>query len=350
MHTETLHSPAPDAVSDACKTTTMSKIQAVLSSKWLAAALTLGLLWALHQVAPWSEWRAAFAQASPLWLLAAVALVVPHEAIRVLRMEGLVPALARHRLAHGNIVFATACVGQLPVGTIGGDVYRVCRLDELGIPAAQSTAATFLIRIVGFSNTLLLAGVSGAVVLGEAWPLLGALASGLVLFTLATAREPSTHGLGALIRAIKPDATPKDVSGTLAKTVARFRRLLAKTLDHAKDVSRPQLAKLFGWSLLMFTVKTAILWCCLAAIGLDVGLFAAFAALCVGILACAIPSPAGSVGLREGGMVGVLTLLGTAAAPATIAALLYRAAIVAGAGLGLAATSLMVSRASPATA
>ena len=46
---------------------------------------------------------------------------------------------------------------------------------------------------------------------------------------------------------------------------------------------------------------------------------------------CVIPSPAGSVGLREGGIVGAFAILGVAGTPATVAALLYRAALIAGA-------------------
>ena len=61
----------------------------------------------------------------------------------------------------------------------------------------------------------------------------------------------------------------------------------------------------------------------------------ALAALATGNLACAIPSPAGTVGLREGGMIGILAGFGAAVAPATIGALLFRAAMIVGAGLGL---------------
>jgi|GEM_PF-6986235 len=313
-----------------------SRLQSILSSKWLALALVAGLLWALHQVAPWSEWRAAFASANPLWLLVAIALVLPHELIRLLRMELLIPALRAHRAAHANIAFSTACVGQLPVGTIGGDVYRICRFEALGIEPARATAATFLIRVVGFAHTLFAAGIAGVLILDTAWPLLGPLAGALILFVVATAKHPRK-----IIAAIRPDTPAKPNGGLLYRTLAKVRRLLAKTLEHAKDVTRPRIAGLFAFSFAMFAAKAAILWAGYTAIGLDVSLAAAFAAICAGILMCAIPSPAGSVGLRESGIVGVLALLGVATAPATIGALLFRAAIIAGAGIGLAVTSVL---------
>ncbi len=52
---------------------------------------------------------------------------------------------------------------------------------------------------------------------------------------------------------------------------------------------------------------------------------------------------AGTVGLREVGMIGILAGFGVAVAPATIGALLLRAAMIVGAGLGLGLSSPAVS-------
>ena len=80
---------------------------------------------------------------------------------------------------------------------------------------------------------------------------------------------------------------------------------------------------MLGFTLGFYAVRAMIEWFCLLTLDLDISYFAALAALAVGNLVSSIPSPASNVGLREGGMFGVLAGLRIADAPATIGALLF---------------------------
>ena len=327
--------PVPDC-EDGTTGGAFGRFQQWLKSPWLIGVMVLGLVWALFQVAPLSEWRGAFSRAEPLWLVAAVLVVLPHELLKVLRMEQLLPEVKPRRLEHARIIYQMACVAQLPVGTIGGDVYRICRLEECGADARDATAATFIMRAVGFASTLTLAGIGGVFVLGSVWPLVGPLLAALILYLLATSKNPPAFLAKLVARA---DDAPRNAFGRILSKAAR---LLRHVFDEAAATTRSELLRVLGVTLALYAVRGLIVWLCLLAIGLDVNYLVALAALAVGNLACAIPSPAGTVGLREGGMVGVLAGLGTAVAPATIGALLFRAAMIIGAGLGLGLSLLAV--------
>lgn len=291
------------------------------------------LVWALFQVAPWSEWRAAFAEADPLWLVPAVGLVLIHEMLKVGRMERLVPCVKDRRIRHARIVYGMSCVAQLPVGTVGGDVYRVMRLEECGADPKDATAATFLIRAIGFSTTLTLAGIAGAYVFGAVWPLIGPAVAALVLYLLATSQNPPAF-VATLVA--KADDTG---SGRWGRFVSWAARMLRHVFTEAASLTRAELLGVLGFTLALYAVRATIVWFCLLALEIEAPWLAALAALAAGNLASSVPSPTGNVGLREGGMVGILAALGVAVAPATIGALIFRAVMIAGAGVGLVLSS-----------
>ena len=314
----------------------LDRANAVFTSPWTAGVLVVGLVWALLQIAPWSEWRAALAGASPWMLALAVVAVLPSGWLKAWRMEHLVESLRGHRWAHNRIVFAMGCVGQLPVGTVGGDVFRVVRLGELGVEADRATAATFIIRLVGFSVTVALAAVGGAIYLSAFWPLLGLMVSGAALYLLTHSSRPP-----GWLRRLSEGA---EGAGWLAKLRRALGRLIVKTFREARDMRRREFALMLAATLGIYAVRALVLWLCLLAVGVEAGFLAAVAALSVGNLASSVPSPAGSVGLREGGIVGVLASLGAGVAPATIGALLFRATVALGAALGFALCWLATRR------
>ncbi|MEM7729015.1 MAG: lysylphosphatidylglycerol synthase transmembrane domain-containing protein [Pseudomonadota bacterium] len=310
------------------------RVQGWLRSPWVIALLVAGLVWALFQVAPWPEWKRAFSQADPLWLIPAVGAVLVHELLKVGRMEQVLPCVRDRRIRHARIVYGMSCVSQLPVGTVGGDVYRVMRLEECGANPEDATAATFLIRAIGFSTTLTLAGVAGALVFGAVWPLAGPLLAALILWLLATSQNPPGF-VGRLVARADETGT-----GRWGRFVSMAARMLRHVFREAAALTRPKLFRVLGFTLGLYVVRASIVWFCLLALEIDANWWAALAALAAGNLASSVPSPTGNVGLREGGMVGVLAALGVPVAPATIGALLFRAVMVAGAGLGLAVSSL----------
>ena len=332
-------SAAPEpALQPSPKPAWLAKARAVLSSPWLGLALTAGLVWVLLQMAPLAEWRAGLAEADWRWLAVALALVVPHAALKAWRLELLLPHLCDHRLHHLHIVFGMAAMSQLPTGTVGGDVYRIARLDACGVPPAEATAATFILRIAGFAVTLILAAVAGAAVLGAPWPLLAVAFGGALLFVLARAERPPAWLAGIGLDARGEPLPGQSLWGRLRRGLGH---LLRKTFAQAGSLEGRRLLAVLGASLAMYVVRALMLWLCLIALGLDAGVFAALGALAAGNLASSVPSPAGSVGLREGGIVGVLAALGSPAAPATLAALFFRAVLAVGAGTGFALTALL---------
>ena len=321
--------PTPDCDGDGDGDTLFDRIQRWMKSPWLIGLMVIGLLYALYSVAPPSEWVDAFSRAEPLWLVAAVLLVLPHEMLKVLRMEQVLPEVKPARIRHSAIVYQMACVAQLPFGTIGGDFYRICRLEECGANAEDATAGTFIIRMIGFASTVTLSGIGAFFVFGWLWPLLGPVLGALILYLLARSQKPPRFVAWLVEHA---DDVPRNVFGKILSGTAR---LLRHMFREAAALKRGQMFRVLGYALALYGVRTAILWVCLLALGLDVSFLAALAALAVGNLASSVPSPTGNVGLREGGIVGILSGFSVAAAPATIAALLFRAAIIVGAGLGL---------------
>ncbi len=320
---------------DAAEEGFVAKAKAFLKSPWVIGLMVLGLGYALYTIAPPSEWRDALERAEPAWLLSAVLLVLPHEMLKVFRIEQLLPETKPARVRHSKIVFGMSCVAQLPVGTVGGDVYRVVRLEECGAPAEDATAATFIMRMIGFSSTLIISAVAATLIFGMVWPLLGVLLAAVILFVLANAENPPAF----LSRFV--DWADRTGSGAWGRFLSATARLFHHVFDEATDVTRMQIARVMGYTLALYAVRAAVVWFCLLAVGLEVGYFGALAALAVGNLASSVPSPAGNVGLREGGMVGVLAGLGVAVAPAAIGALLFRAVVIAGAGLGLLLTTVL---------
>ncbi|WP_298915367.1 lysylphosphatidylglycerol synthase transmembrane domain-containing protein [uncultured Algimonas sp.] len=337
----TPHGDMPGASATRRRTALFRKVQGWLRSPWVIALMGAALVWALFQVAPWPEWKRAFAEADPLWLVPAVALVLAHELLKVGRMEQLVPCVRDSRLRHARIVYGMACVAQLPVGTVGGDLYRVMRLEECGADPKDATAATFLIRMIGFSTTLTLAGLAGVYVLDSVWPLIGPLLAAVILWLLASSQNPPAF-VGRLVA--RADDTG---SGRWGRFISLAARLIRHVFREAADLTRAQMLRVLGYTLALYGLRATIAWFCLLAMEIDVSWLAALAALAAGNLASSVPSPTGNVGLREGGMVGVLAGLGIAVAPAAIGALLFRACMVAGAGLGLLVTGMAAKLTGP---
>lgn len=297
--------------------------------------MIIALGWALWQVAPPSEWQAAFKQAEPSWLLSAILIVLPHDILKVMRMEQLVPCVKPHRTLHAKITYGMTCVAQLPVGTLGGDIYRVMRLEECGAAAEDATAATFLMRMIGFSTTLAISGLAGLFVLDSAVPLIGPVVALLILYLLASSQNPPAF-LSRLVE--RADDTGSGAWGRFLSVAARLLRHMFRA---GAALTRAQIGRVLGFTLALYAVRAVLVWFCLLAVGLEVSYPIALAAIAIGNLASSIPSPAGNVGLREGGMVGTLAGFAVAAVPATIAALLFRAVMIIGAGLGLIVASIV---------
>lgn len=323
-----------DAVSGSENTGWLQKTRTFLQSPWVIGLMVIGLASALLMVAPPSEWQRAWSKAEPSWLLSAVLLVLPHEILKVLRIEQLIPCVKPRRLLHAKIVYGMACVAQLPGGTLGGDFYRVMRLEECGAEPEDATAATFLMRLIAFTTTATIAGIAGAILLDSVLPLLGPVIAAIVLLILATSQNPPGFMNAMIARA---DDTG---SGRWGRLISLTARLLRHVFRAGANLSRKQIIAVLGFTLGLYAVRATIVWFCLLAAGIEVNWLVALATLSVGNLASAIPSPAGNVGLREGGMIGVLASLGTPVALATIGALLFRAVMIVGAGLGLLLSSV----------
>ena len=307
---------------------TIARARALLASPWTGAVLVLAMIGALRLIAPWSEWLGYLRDTNPWMLLGAAALSLPIVALRMFRMERLLHELRAHRGPHARLTSAMTAVGQLPVGTIGGDAYRIVKYSCLGVDPERGTAATAILRVAGFASTLMVAGALGAYFMESLLPLLALALGLLLLFVLGT----SAHPPRAITRlTLDPDSESAPGTKPWTKALNAIRRVLGRTLAQARSLHRRDLALVVAASIGLTLVKGAMILLCARALGLDVGLLGAAFALVAGNIMCVIPSPAGSVGLREGGIVGAFAVLGVAGTPATIAALLYRAALIAGA-------------------
>ena len=306
----------------------VAKARAFLASPWTGAVLVLAMIGALRLIAPWSEWLGYLQDANPWLLLGAAALTLPMIALRVFRMERLLHELGTHRGPHARLTSAMTAVGQLPVGTIGGDAYRIVKYSCLGVDPERGTAATAILRVAGFATTLMVAGALGAYFMDSLLPVLALVLGAGLLFVLGTSAHPPR-----VVSRMTLDPDSESAPGTKpwTKALNAVRRILGRTLAQARDLPRRDLALVAASSLGLTLVKGAMILLCARALDLDIGILGAAFALVAGNIMCIIPSPAGTVGLREGGIVGAFAILGVASGPAMVASLLYRAALIAGA-------------------
>lgn len=279
-----------------------------------AVVVALGALALVPQLGALGGSVRALGQVSPWWLvplLAGTALSFPGATLSLL---GASPERLAFRPTLA-VNLAAAFTGRLAPGGLGSMGTVALFLHRRGLTGLQSTvtvgvdaAAGVLVHVLllaltaaamGTAPNLLPDWVGGT---GLAWTVLvvGASAGGAVLLVRQAPRRP--RWLDTAV------ATARTTSQSLSGAVRSPRRA----------------AQLLSGSLLVSLSQVAVLALALVAVGGSTPFVTvAFAYLAASALASAAPTP-GGLGAMEAALVGALTLLGTAAAPAVAGVLLFR--------------------------
>ena len=293
------------------------------------ALLTVAILAIVWQVAGGAEALDILLTANPLWLLAAVVLLLTHTVLSALRWRVTAAPLGID-LSGGHAIreyFLAQLVNTTLPGGVVGDAARAARTRHQATPGTsrlgRSIGAVIVERGVGqvalltvfalaFSVTLLAPG-------GIVWP--PALAAGIAatLLTLTGA---------ALVFALRLRFAPPAPDSRLGRLVDGTRRSLA-----APGVLPAQLVLSAGATVCIL----AAFACCAAAVGAPLPLGAVFAVVPLVLFAMVLPISVGGWGVREGAAVALLPIaaLTTAQAFAASAAFGLMALLASLPGLAL---------------
>lgn len=300
----------------------MSKTTLALAAKFAVTALLLTLVLRNVEVA---QVTARLADLSALPLVAAAGLIAFQSVIVVTwRWETILAAIdqapGRWRLT--GVVLISLFFNQVLPSTVGGDGMRMWLLRRRGRPLGASVRSVIIDRLLGLFGLLLLSLV-GALALTwwhpDSLPLWGAAAVGLggILFI---AGAPLLLRLAAWL----PGEALRRHLGTVAQEVETLGR------------DKPLLLKLIAASVLGHVAISLAIWCTAAGIGVEIPLLQALAVLPAIMLAAAMPVSVAGWGVREGGMVLGLGLLGVATSDAALVSVFFGLLQLAfGAGGGL---------------
>ncbi|MEU4764831.1 lysylphosphatidylglycerol synthase transmembrane domain-containing protein [Actinosynnema sp. NPDC023794] len=281
-----------------------SRIAASLTSLGLAAWLVVALVPAVGGVA-WSAVGAQLRAIGPgtaLWL---TALWLAGLWAYTYVLTGSLPGL-RHTQAFSLNAAGSAISNVLPFGGAAGVAVTAVMASSWGHSARAITASTLVSglwnALVRVALPLLALAVQGAAVIGD----------GVLIAAVATA-----VGLGvAVVVVVRLRWLCKLLGGRAARFVLRLRR-------QTGQVVRTGWRRMTLGMLAYLLLQGVLLWWCLAAAGVHLGLGPAVSAFAVSrLLTLAVVTP-GGVGVTENGTIALLIGLGTPAAPAVAGVLLF---------------------------
>jgi uncharacterized membrane protein YbhN (UPF0104 family) len=287
----------------------MSKTPLVVSAK--VAVTGLLLYFVLREVAL-TEVAARLAELSPWPLIAAAGMIALQSFVVVTwRWEKILAAIDRAvpRFSLVGIVVTSLFFNQVLPSTVGGDGMRMWLLRRRGRPLGAAVRSVIMDRLLGLFGLLVLS-VAGA--LGLLWrypesiPVWSALAVGLGGIAVIVGAPLLLRLSGWL-----PFAAPRRHLETIAAEVEILWR------------DKPVLAQLVGVSVLGHLFLCLAVWFTALAIGIASPLVETLAVLPAVLLAASLPISIAGWGVREGGMVVGLGLLGVAASDAALVSVFF---------------------------
>ncbi len=301
----------------------MSKTPLVIGAKLAVTGLLLFLV--LRNVAL-DEVAARLAGLS-FWPLAAAAGLIGLQTVVVVtwRWEKILGAIDRTvpRWRLVGIVVISLFFNQVLPSTVGGDGMRMWLLRRRGRPLGAAVRSVIIDRVLGLLGLLLLS-LAGA--LGLLWlhpdsaPVWGVLLVGLG-GVAAIAGAPLLLRLSAWL--------PFQALRRNLETIAKELRTLWR--------SKALLGQLIAVSVLGHLLLSLAIWCTGLGIGVAFPLLASLAVLPAVLLAASLPISIAGWGVREGGMVVGLGLLGVATSDAALVSVFFGLLMLAfGAAGGLA--------------
>ncbi len=280
-----------------------------------AAALAVTSLPGLGDV------RARLADASPGWLVAAMAFEIASCLACVVVFRGVFCRRLPWRLSYDVALAAQGTNVLLPSGGAGGLAVAAWALRRTGMPAeriGRRTVAFYLLTsVVNFAT----AAVAGALLA------LGILAGGGSLAFTAGPALAAAFAIAfvlALPRLIGTGTGDRPPTGRAGRALAWMRGALSGGVHDARLLVRSGNPQIIGGAIGYMAFDVAALAAAFAAIGELPPIGVLLLAYVVGQLGNLIPLP-GGVGGADGGLIAALVLYGTPLGGAAAAVLAYRA-------------------------
>jgi len=278
---------------------------------WLVRlAISIGLLWlVLRNVDAAAIWKTAQSIA-PLWLAAAVALVLVQNLINAARWQIIVRQIGGGRLPLGQVLriyYAALFVNLFMPGTVGGDALRIWKAYDAGLPLATATNSVLLERSLSILGLIVMIGAG----LPALRPLVGDSAAGAFALVVGA-------GVFGIVALTALDRLPWT---RLSPAVAH--RLGAFAADLRLLLLRPwPCISALGLAIAAHVMTVAAIYALARGVGASLGALDALVVLPPVLLAVALPISVAGWGLREGAMVAAFASLGIAAETAVLTSLL----------------------------
>ncbi len=263
----------------------------------------------------------------PGFLALATGLFAVLALFETLRLSALARFEASARLKAWGINAAAMALAQAPLGVFGAEAYRANAYVRRGEQLPEVLAAILVARALGLACMLVLIAVAAGFLADQ-------VSSSVRTLFAASA------GLGLMVILAGPSLLRRWRFERGEGRFAAFAKALA-------DLSTRQLLWATLWSFGVVLVRALALWAC--AIGLGAPITVAFSvfAAAAGFFLSLIPFFSGIVGVREGGIAGVLLLAGLPLAAGILIGFALRVGSVAGALLGMAISHLINERPRP---
>ena len=285
----------------------------------LKLAVSAALLYALFALVDVHEALKAARGLNPWLFVLAVLVRLSVFAMDALRLSWMTPIPGLSYVQHLRLALRGAFLAQLGFGFLTGDAYRAAGYargaGNLSVPAAQLLAA----RFAGIATTALLA-------------LLAAL-------VLLTRQSGALRGFGERMGAgVAVGAAI--MLGLIWLVLKVLRPHVPAQWQHRLQHGITALQGLSGriWllSLGLVLMRAVSLWLIFAGLHQPLSYFTALLAVVTATLVTLVPLAFAGLGLREGTLAGVCTLMGAPAALSVSAAILLRFAVISAAATGFA--------------
>jgi uncharacterized membrane protein YbhN (UPF0104 family) len=287
----------------------------------LAAAVVGAAALAVSSLPGLGDVRARLAEASPGWLVLALALEIASCLACVVVFRGVFCRRLPWRLSYQVAIAAQGTNVLLPSGGAGGLAVAAWALRRTGMPAERIGRRTVAFYLLTSGVNFLTAAVAGALLA------LGVLAGGGSLaFTAGPALGAALviAAVVALPRLLSSQAGTRPRAGRVGRALSWLRGALSGGVRDAGMLVRSGNPQIIGGAIAYMAFDVAALAAAFAALGHVPPIGVLLLAYVVGQLGNLIPLP-GGVGGADGGLIAALALYGTPLAGAAAAVLAYRA-------------------------
>jgi uncharacterized protein (TIRG00374 family) len=292
--------------------------------RWLQFFMSLVFLALLLKLAPVDRWTQILPKVKHSWAIVSILLVIGLGILDTWRSEILLTALAKNRIKNFQITFVSSLIAQLPLGIVGGDVFRALAFRKNGVPIEMVAGAIGFCRLLGLLITLVTTIIIAIQMLiwsphpmslqiVDVLPLLALILMVFVFFSMVFKLIILSENWPNFFK-----------RNRLKKLIGFVRQIPSKSVQAVASVS-------FS----MLVIRIFILWCSAKAFDMNLGIGVVTLGLCLGFLISTVPISLAGIGLREGGIVGVLAFFGFDLSHAVIVAVAFRAFIISGTLLGI---------------